>query len=66
MLGCSVVVGCKSIDISVLSFSRPFMFVGDTSGDGAADHRVRSDSEEVVGRCRRFLDCQGEKSLTEF
>jgi hypothetical protein len=42
------------------------MFVGDTSGDGAADRRVRSDSEAVAGISGRYFDRLGEKTLNEF
>jgi hypothetical protein len=51
-----VVIDYKSIEVSVVSFLWPFMFVRDTSRDRAADLRVRSDSEGVVGRSRRYFD----------
>ena len=57
---------CKSIGVSVVTFSWPFLFFGDTSGDGAADRRVRSDSEAVAGISGRYFDRLGEKTLNEF
>jgi hypothetical protein len=61
-----VVMDYKSIETSVVSFSCPFMFVGDNSGDGAADRRVRSDSGGVAGISERYFDRLGEKTLNEF
>ena len=55
----------KSIEVSVVSFSWPFIFVGGTSGDGAADLRVHSDSEVVAGISWRYFDRLGEKTLNE-
>jgi hypothetical protein len=57
---------CKSIETSIVSFLCPFMFVRDTSRDGAADRRVRSDSGGVAGVSKRYFDRLGEKPLNEF
>jgi hypothetical protein len=59
-------MNCKSIEVSVISFSWFFMFVKDTSRDGAVDRRVRLDLEAVVGISGRYFDRLGEKTLNEF
>jgi hypothetical protein len=45
----------KLIEVSIISFLWFFMFIRDTSRDGAADRRVRSDLEIVAGISRRYF-----------